>query len=143
MNKLCLLSRLPVDAHGGALYTWAIYLSKLRIVEALHFMNSPTEMAHAIGSGLLSFPVTHFTSSLDFDAAPYRDHIGFLLSHEPAGLFAAGGTGEFFSLTLSECEQIVRAARCVGHGYVLKRRLLVDLLPALAEAEDGRFFRSI
>ncbi len=79
-------------------------------MEAFHFMDSPTEMARAIGSGLLSFPVTHFTPSLDFDAAPFREHIGFLLSHEPAGLFAAGGTGEFFSLALGEFEQVVRAA---------------------------------
>jgi 5-dehydro-4-deoxyglucarate dehydratase len=33
-----------------------------------------------------------------------------MLEHNPAGLFAAGGTGEFFSLALGEFSSIVRAA---------------------------------
>ena len=32
--------------------------------------------------------------------AAYRKHCAWLLEHEPAGFFAAGGTGEFFSLRL-------------------------------------------
>ncbi len=71
---------------------------------------TPNEFATQIGSGLLSFPVTHFTHNYAFDEAPYRDHIEWLLQHKPAGLFAAGGTGEFFSLTLSEFAEVVRAA---------------------------------
>ena len=71
---------------------------------------SPSELAKKIGEGLLSFPVTHFTKELQFDEAPYRKHISWLLEHKPAGLFAAGGTGEFFSLTLSEFSAVVRAA---------------------------------
>jgi 5-dehydro-4-deoxyglucarate dehydratase len=71
---------------------------------------SPQELAKAIGAGLLSFPVTHFTESHEFDEAPYRKHIEWLLEHKPAGLFAAGGTGEFFSLTLLEFTAVVTAA---------------------------------
>src|SRR5271170_3782642 len=71
---------------------------------------SPSELAKRIGEGLLSFPVTHFTKDLQFDEAPYRKHISWLLEHNPAGLFAAGGTGEFFSLTLSEFSAVVSAA---------------------------------
>ena len=63
-----------------------------------------------IGAGLLSFPVTHFTSQMAFDQSAYRDHIEWLLSFSPAGLFAAGGTGEFFSLTVGEFSHVVRAA---------------------------------
>ncbi|WP_263419130.1 5-dehydro-4-deoxyglucarate dehydratase [Terriglobus albidus] len=70
----------------------------------------PAELAKTIGSGLLSFPVTHFTAQNVFDESAYRAHIGWLLEHNPAGLFAAGGTGEFFSLTLSEFSRVVRAA---------------------------------
>jgi 5-dehydro-4-deoxyglucarate dehydratase len=33
-----------------------------------------------------------------------------LLTYEPAGLFAAGGTGEFFSLTLTEFGRVISAA---------------------------------
>lgn len=71
---------------------------------------TPTELGKKIGSGLLSFPVTHFTNDFAFDEEPFREHIQWLLQHAPAGLFAAGGTGEFFSLTLQEFEQVVAAA---------------------------------
>lgn len=70
----------------------------------------PTELAEKIGVGLLSFPVTHFTKEYEFDEASYRDHISWLLEHKPAGLFAAGGTGEFFSLTLAEFSAVIHAA---------------------------------
>lgn len=73
-------------------------------------MMSPQEMAARIGSGLLSFPVTHFDSDLQFATGPYRDHCAWLLEHDVAGLFAAGGTGEFFSLQPSEVANVVRAA---------------------------------
>ena len=71
---------------------------------------SPEEFARKIGAGLLSFPVTHFTNDLMFDEHGYRGHIDWLLDHKPAGLFAAGGTGEYFSLTLEEYSTVVGSA---------------------------------
>jgi 5-dehydro-4-deoxyglucarate dehydratase len=71
---------------------------------------SPEEFAKRTGSGLLSFPVTHFNDAYAFDEGPYREHINWLLQYKPAGLFAAGGTGEFFSLTLEEFSRVVSAA---------------------------------
>lgn len=71
---------------------------------------NPLELAKKIGEGLLSFPVTHLTNEVQFDESPYRQHISWLLEHKPAGLFAAGGTGEFFSLTLNEFSSVVGAA---------------------------------
>ena len=71
---------------------------------------SPDEMAAKVGEGLLSFPVTHFANNFEFEPKPYIDHIEWLLSHKPAGLFVAGGTGEFFSLTPTEFCAVVRAA---------------------------------
>jgi len=71
---------------------------------------TPTEFARQIGTGLLSFPVTHFKDDLSFDETAYRTNLDWLFSHPAAGLFAAGGTGEFFSLTLAEVERVVRAA---------------------------------
>jgi len=71
---------------------------------------SPAELAKKIGEGLLSFPVTHFTKDLSFDEDLYREHISWLLQYKPSGLFAAGGTGEFFSLALGEFSSIVKAA---------------------------------
>ena len=71
---------------------------------------APEELAKKIGGGLLSFPVTHFTDAFAFNEVPYRQHIEWLLQHAPAGLFAAGGTGEFFSLSLPEFTSVVEAA---------------------------------
>ena len=71
---------------------------------------SPEEIAHQLGSGLLSFPVTHLRADHSFDEAAYRDNIGWLGQFPAAGLFAVGGTGEFFSLSPSEVAQVVTAA---------------------------------
>lgn len=72
---------------------------------------SPAEVAERLGSGLLSFPVTHFRDDdLAFDEAAYRENIDWLGQFGAAGLFAAGGTGEFFSLTPAEVETVVAAA---------------------------------
>lgn len=73
-------------------------------------MIAPTEMAATIGKGLLSFPVTHFDTDFQFDEDGYRRHCSWLLEHKVAGLFAAGGTGEFFSLTPDEVARVVGAA---------------------------------
>jgi len=76
------------------------------------------EIAKTIGEGLLSFPVTHFSEDLEFDPKAYRDHIAWLLEHKPSGLFAAGGTGEFFSLTLSEFSNVIAAAVAETAGRI-------------------------
>ncbi|ASU79905.1 hypothetical protein CDG81_18385 [Actinopolyspora erythraea] len=71
---------------------------------------SPPEVARRLASGLLSFPVTHFRQDLSLDESAYRENIRWLGGYGAAGLFAAGGTGEFFSLTPSEVETVVTAA---------------------------------
>ena len=78
----------------------------------------PVSMARQIGQGLLSFPVTHFDSNGAFDEGPYREHCSWMLDHELAGLFAAGGTGEFFSLTPAEVGAVVRAAVAETAGRI-------------------------
>lgn len=70
---------------------------------------TPAEMAKQLGSGLLSFPVTHFKDDLSFDEAAYRDNLSRLADYKVSGLFAAGGTGEFFSLTPAEIDRVLRA----------------------------------
>ena len=79
---------------------------------------TPDELAHNLGSGLLSFPVTHFTDELEFDEPAYRDHVTWLSGHPVAGLFAGGGTGEGFSLTGAESDRLVRAAVSAVDGKV-------------------------
>jgi 5-dehydro-4-deoxyglucarate dehydratase len=76
----------------------------------------PTELAQRIGEGLLSFPVTHFDTTNRFDVNPYRAHCAWLMEHELAGLFAAGGTGEFFSLTPKEVVAVATAAVAESAG---------------------------
>lgn len=71
---------------------------------------TPAEFAATIGNGLLSFPVTHFDQAHQFVEKDYREHCDWMLQHDLAGLFAAGGTGEFFSLTPLEVQRVVRAA---------------------------------
>ncbi|MEV5753897.1 5-dehydro-4-deoxyglucarate dehydratase [Actinoallomurus sp. NPDC052308] len=71
---------------------------------------TPREVAQQLGSGLLSFPVTHLTADGVFDEPAYREHVAWLSGFPAAGLFAAGGTGEFFSLSLAEVERVVGAA---------------------------------
>jgi len=79
---------------------------------------SPQDLAVTLSRGLLSFPVTHFTADLEFDEPAYREHLEWLSSHPVAGLFAAGGTGEGFSLSLQETDRVVRAAVAGVHGAV-------------------------
>jgi 5-dehydro-4-deoxyglucarate dehydratase len=97
---------------------------------------SPQDLARRIGAGLLSFPVTHFHLDLTFNEAGYREHIGWLGHHPVAALFAAGGTGEFFSLAPAEVETVVRAAveetagtvpiiAGAGYGTAIARELAV------------------
>lgn len=79
----------------------------------------PKELAERLAMGLLAFPVTHFTeASLDFNEAAYCEHIEWLLQFGPAGVFAAGAAGEFFSLTLEEYFRVVSAAAEQAGGRV-------------------------
>jgi len=82
---------------------------------------TPMEMARAIGRGLLSFPVTHFDANNRFDVDAYRAHCAGMMKYDLAGLFAAGGTGEFFSLTCKEVVDVVSAAvaECGGRLPVI------------------------
>ena len=75
---------------------------------------SPEEIKSRVGSGLLSFPVTHFTSDYKLNLDSYRRHVSWLSGYEAAALFAAGGTGELFSLSPSEVGEVTRAAKDVS-----------------------------
>jgi 5-dehydro-4-deoxyglucarate dehydratase len=70
---------------------------------------NPQAMAKAVGDGLLAFPVTHFDHDLAVREDTYRDHLRWMVSHSPSAIFAAGGTGEFFSLSPEEVEAVTRA----------------------------------
>jgi 5-dehydro-4-deoxyglucarate dehydratase len=77
---------------------------------------TPIEMASALARGLLSFPVTNFFPDGALDTDGYRENIAWACSHGPAGLFAAGGTGEFFSLTPREVATVLAIAVAEVNG---------------------------
>lgn len=104
----------------------------------------PDVLKAALASGLLSFPVTPFDNENAFNAAAYREHVGWLSGYDASVLFAAGGTGEFFSLAPEEIPAIVEAAKQAagetpivsGCGY--GTRMAVPLAKAAEEAgADG------
>ena len=69
------------------------------------------QLKRVLGDGLLSFPVTHFDGDGKFNPTSYAEHVNWLSGFEASVLFAAGGTGEFFSLTPDEIPDIVRVAK--------------------------------
>ena len=75
---------------------------------------SPEEIKSRLSSGLLSFPVTHFDSDLRLNLDSYREHVAWLSGFDAAALFAAGGTGEFFSLSPEEVGEVTKAAKEVS-----------------------------
>jgi 5-dehydro-4-deoxyglucarate dehydratase len=79
---------------------------------------TPNEMARQIGNGLLSFPVTPFNVDYSFNEPQYRANMDWLCGYDIAGLFAAGGTGEFFSLSPTEVEKVVGVAVNETRGRV-------------------------
>lgn len=72
---------------------------------------TPQEIKTALGAGLLSFPVTHFDAEEKFQSESYQRHIEWLAGYDAPVLFAAGGTGEFFSLSPDEIPAIVKSAK--------------------------------
>jgi 5-dehydro-4-deoxyglucarate dehydratase len=82
---------------------------------------TPQELKETISSGLLSFPVTDFDENGDFREETYRERLEWLMPYGASALFAAGGTGEFFSLTHEDFTQVVRTAveTCGGRVSVL------------------------
>jgi len=76
----------------------------------------PAALKSAISDGLLSFPLTDFTADLAFDATGYRRRLEWLMPYGATALFAAGGTGEFFSLSPREFRRVVEVAShtCAG-----------------------------
>jgi 5-dehydro-4-deoxyglucarate dehydratase len=59
--------------------------------------------------GVIAFPVTPFSADLSLNIAGLRKNIRHLMKHPFAALVAAGGTGEFYSLSPDEYVEVVRA----------------------------------
>jgi 5-dehydro-4-deoxyglucarate dehydratase len=59
--------------------------------------------------GVIAFPVTPFKPDLSLDISGLRRNLQQLLQYPIAAIVAAGGTGEMYSLTPSEHEEVVKA----------------------------------
>src|SRR6188768_615568 len=66
----------------------------------------------------MSFPLTDFDADGEFHEPGYRDRLEWLMPYGASALFAAGGTGEFFSLTGSEYPQVIGTAVDTCKGQV-------------------------
>lgn len=71
---------------------------------------SPLELKKTMSTGLLSFPVTDFDAAGEFRADTYVRRLEWLMPYGATVLFAAGGTGEFFSLTAKDYADVVAMA---------------------------------
>lgn len=79
---------------------------------------NPQELKQTVSEGLLSFPVTDFDEQGDFNADGYARRLEWLAPYGASALFAAGGTGEFFSLEPQEYADVVRTAVDTCRGKV-------------------------
>src|ERR1700730_7331987 len=73
-------------------------------------MTTPQELKQIVSEGLLSFPVTDFDEQGDFRADTYAERLEWLSPYGATALFAAGGTGGFFSLTKSDYSNVISPA---------------------------------
>ncbi|NBA95473.1 5-dehydro-4-deoxyglucarate dehydratase [Pseudomonas sp. R5(2019)] len=82
---------------------------------------TPQELKSILSEGLLSFPLTDFDAAGDFRADTYAKRLDWLAPYGASALFAAGGTGEFFSLEPTEYSQIIKVAvdTCKGQVPIL------------------------
>ena len=73
-------------------------------------MYTPQDLKQILSAGLLSFPLTDFDEQGDFRPKTYIERLEWLAPYGASALFAAGGTGEFFSLVPGEYSDIIRTA---------------------------------
>jgi 5-dehydro-4-deoxyglucarate dehydratase len=82
------------------------------------FFMHPLELKQILSSGLLSFPLTDFDAQGNFNPSSYTERLEWLAPYGATALFAAGGTGEFFSLVPSEYSDVIRVAVETCRGKV-------------------------
>jgi 5-dehydro-4-deoxyglucarate dehydratase len=82
---------------------------------------NPQELKQVLSSGLLSFPITDFDAEGNFRPSTYAERLEWLAPYGATALFAAGGTGEFFSLTHEEYSDVIKTAvdTCAGKVPIL------------------------
>lgn len=83
-----------------------------------------SKIKSSLEDGLLSFPITDFDENGEFNAETYAERVEWFVSHDVSSVFVAGGTGEFFSLSVAEYEQIVN----------ISVKVVAERVPVIASA---------
>lgn len=83
-----------------------------------------SKIKSSLENGLLSFPITDFNENGEFNATTFADRVEWFVGHDVSSVFVAGGTGEFFSLSVDEYEQIVN----------ISVKIVADRVPVIASA---------
>jgi 5-dehydro-4-deoxyglucarate dehydratase len=78
---------------------------------------SPEELKQSL-EGVISFPVTPFNQDLSLNLKGLASNLEEMLQHPFCAVVAAGGTGEFYSLTPQEHLQIVKTTVEVVNGRI-------------------------
>ena len=79
---------------------------------------NPQDLKTIVSDGLLSFPVTDFDQQGNFNPKGYAERLEWLAPYGATALFAAGGTGEFFSIDGHEYPEIIKTAVQTCKGKV-------------------------
>src|ERR1700746_2701887 len=66
----------------------------------------PSELRSRL-SGVIAFPITPFQENLSLDLSGLHENLSKLIEHPIAGIVAAGGTGEMYSLTNAEYARLI------------------------------------
>src|SRR5260370_12647335 len=80
-------------------------------------MTKPEELRSKL-RGVIAFPVTPFKPDLSVDINGLRKNLQELLKYPISAVVAAGGTGEMYSLTPVEHQEVVKATIEEVHGKV-------------------------
>jgi 5-dehydro-4-deoxyglucarate dehydratase len=91
-------------------------------------MMTAERLREGMQSGLMSFPLTPFTSNGAVDLEMFRQHLRRQLDAGPGAIFPCCGTGEFFSLSEEEYAKLIEVAvdetdgavpvvAGIGYGY--------------------------
>ena len=96
-------------------------------------MMKPEELRGKL-HGVIAFPVTPFKTDLSLDISGLRNNLQGLLKYPISAVVAAGGTGEMYSLTPSEHQEVVKATVEEVHGKVpviagtgFNRQIAIDM----------------
>lgn len=67
----------------------------------------PSQLRASLENGVIAFPITPFDNDLQLDLPGLRKNLEQMLEYDFRAIVAAGGTGEMYSLSMEEYQQVV------------------------------------